>query len=123
MTIEFDTEEMVDSAINSIKEALGSWDMNVVCTSAEKDGYRVRVSTEVADGKVDATTFKYGVELDFEIHTCESSDKATRWLIYVDSVDVIIKDGSTMVDEEHFDIDDVKMIADFIKKHLRGKYD
>ena len=118
MEIKFDIDPMIDSAIDNIKDAMGSWDMNsvsVVSVSSNTDGDVVVVSVRVADGKVDAITSDCDVELAFELHTCE---KNTRWLIYVDSVEVSIKHERRIIAYERFYIDETKKIADFIKKHI-----
>lgn len=118
MKIEFDTEEMIDAAIGNIKAAMGRWAMETVSFSSKKDGYVVMVAVKVSDGQVDAVTFGSEVILAFEIHTCESLGKNTRWLIYVDNVDVTIKHDSRIIAEEGFDIDYTNAIANFIKKHI-----
>ena len=118
MELKFDIDPLIDSAIDNIKDAMGSWDMNSVNVSSNTDGDVVVVSVRVADGKVDAITSDCDVELAFELHTCESGEKNTRWLIYVDSVDVSIKHERRIIAYERFDIDETKKIADFIKKHI-----
>jgi hypothetical protein len=118
MELKFDTEPLIDSALDNIKEAMGSWDMNTISVSSKNDGNVVVVAVSVADGKVDAVTSDCDVELAFDVHTCESHDKNTRWFIYVDSVDVSIKHGSRIIADDSFDIDDTKKIAKFIKKHI-----
>ena len=121
MELKFDIDPMIDSAIDNIKDAMGSWDMNsvsVVSVSSHTYGDVVVVSARVADGKVDAITSDCDVELAFELHTCESGEKNTRWLIYVDSVEVSIKHERRIIAYERFYIDETKKIADFIKKHI-----
>jgi len=118
MELKFDTEPMIDSSLDNIKEAMGSWDMDTISVSSKNDGYVVVVAVSVSDGKVDAVTSDCDVELAFDVHTCESADKNTRWLIYVDSVDVKIKHGTRIIADDSFDIDDTKKIAKFIKEHI-----
>ena len=118
MELKFDTEPLIDSALDNIKEAMGRWDMNTISVSSKNDGYVIVVAVSVADGKVDATTFACDVELAFDVHTCESHDKNTRWFIYVDSVDVSIKHENRIIADDSFDIDDTKKVVSFIKKHI-----
>lgn len=120
MELKFDIDPLIDSSLDNIKEAMGSWDMSKVSLSSNTYGYGdvVVVSVRVADGKVDAVTSDCDVELAFELHTCESEDKNTRWLIYVDSVDVSIKHERRIIADDRFDIDETKKIATFIKKHI-----
>lgn len=118
MELKFDTEPLIDSALDNIKESMGRWDMETVSVSSKNDGNVVVVRVRVADGKVDAVTFDCDVELAFDVHTCESAEKNTRWLIYVDSVDVSIKFESRIIADDNFDIDDTTQIADFIKEHI-----
>jgi hypothetical protein len=118
MELKFDTEPLIDSALDNIKEAMGSWDMDTISVSSKNDGYVVVVAVSVSDGKVDAVTSDCDVELAFDVHTCESPGKNTRWLIYVDSVDVNIKHGTLIIADGNFDIDDTTAIAEFIKEHI-----
>ena len=118
MELKFDTEPLIDSALDNIKEAMGSWDMDTISVSSKNDGYVVVVAVSVSDGKVDAVTSDCDVELAFDVHTCESAGKNTRWLIYVDSVDVKIKHGTRIIADGNFDIDDTTAIAEFIKEHI-----
>ena len=118
MELKFDTEPLIDSALDNIKEAMGSWDMDTISVSSKNDGYVVVVAVSVSDGKVDAVTSDCDVELAFDVHTCESGETNTRWLIYVDNVDVSIKHERRIIADERFYIDETKKIADFIKKHI-----
>ena len=118
MELKFDTEPLIDSALDKIKEAMGSWDMDTISVSSKNDGYVVVVAVSVSDGKVDAVTSDCDVELAFELHTCESGVTNTRWLIYVDSVDVSIKHERRIIADEQFYIDETKKIATFIKEHI-----
>ena len=120
MDFKFDLDPLIESALDNIKESMGSWDISSVSVLHKKSVYGdvVVVAVRVADGKVDAVTSDCDVELAFEVHTCESADKNTRWLIYVDSVDVSIKHGSRIIADDRFDIDETKKIATFIKEHI-----
>lgn len=111
MELKFETDPRIVSALDKIKDAMGSWDMETVSVSSKNDGSVAIVAVRVADGKVD-------VELAFDVHTCEIRDKNTRWLIYEDSVDVSIKHESRIIADDTFDIDDTTKIAEFIKEHI-----
>lgn len=122
MELKFDTDPIIDASLDNIKEAMGSWDMETVSVSSKNDGEVVIVEARVSNGKFGAVTFDNYVELAFDLHACESIDKNTKWVIYVDNVGATIKSKTRIIADDNFDIDDTTKIAKFIKKHISYIY-
>ena len=49
MELKFDTEPLIDSALDNIKEAMGSWDMDTLSVSSKHDGYAAALAVSVSD--------------------------------------------------------------------------